>query len=166
MIRMSKPVVIFDTGSVLQSVLNPAGPAAKAIGLMDKDQISVYVSPSLRSEYEDVLYRSSIRAKNIFITDEQVNAFLARFDSQTAMVANPPSYVNYARDPDDEPVINLAIHVGADYVVTRDNDLLDLMDEGEPDGRFFRRKFPQITFLNPTAFLEAMRLHSMKPNDL
>ena len=33
----------------------------------------------------------------------------------------------YPRDPDDEPYLNLAIKAKADFIVTRDKDLLDLM---------------------------------------
>jgi predicted nucleic acid-binding protein len=67
-----KPVVVFDTGSVLQAALNPAGPSADALDFMDQDKITVYTSPRLRSEYEDVLYRPAIRAKNSLITDAQI----------------------------------------------------------------------------------------------
>ena len=73
------------------------------------------------------------------------------------MVPNPPPYVNYPRDPNDEPVINLAIHIEADYIVTRDKDLLDLVDENRPEGRYFRKRFPNITILDPVAFLQAIR---------
>jgi predicted nucleic acid-binding protein len=73
------------------------------------------------------------------------------------MVPNPPPYVGYPRDPDDEMVINLAIHVDAEYVVTRDKDLLVLMDETRPEGRFFRKRFPGIAILDPVAFLQALR---------
>lgn len=152
-----KPVVIFDTGSVLQAAINPSGPSADAIDFMDRNEITVYTSPRLRSEYEDVLARPAIRAKNPQLTDAQAEAGLARFDTNAIMVPNPPPYVNYPRDPDDEPVINLAIHVDADYIVTRDRDLLTLMDESLPEGQFFRKRFPGITILNPVAFVLAIR---------
>lgn len=152
-----KPVVIFDTGCVLQAAINPAGPAADALDLLDQGRIVVYVSSRLRSEFEDVLTRPTIRAKNRLITDAQVEAGLARFDSRAVLVPNPPPYVSYPRDPDDEPVLNLAIHVGADYIITRDRDLLDLMDSDRPEGRSFRRRFPRLRILDPVAFLEVMR---------
>jgi putative PIN family toxin of toxin-antitoxin system len=151
-----KPVVVLDTGCILQAVINPAGPAGAVINLLDQDRITVYVSPRLRSEYEDTLARPAIRAKNPAVSDAQVQAGLARLDQLAIMVPPPPRYVTYPRDPNDEPVINLAIHVNADFIVTRDKDLLTLMDESEQDGMFFRRQFPDLSILSPTAFIDAV----------
>jgi putative PIN family toxin of toxin-antitoxin system len=161
----AKPVVIFDTGCVLQAAINPAGPAADAIDILDQDRITVYTSPRLRSEYEAILTRPAIRAKNLLMTDAQVEAGLARFDTKTAMVPNPPPYVNYPRDPDDEHVINLAIYVEADYIVTRDKDLLALMDIRQSEGRFFRKRFSRLTILSPVDFLQAMREKQREPDE-
>ena len=44
-----------------------------------------------------------------------------------------------ARDPDDEPYLNLAIAVSADYLVTRDNDMLDLMHDAAFAAQFLSR---------------------------
>lgn len=63
MLEETLPVVIFDTGTILQAVLNPKGPAGDAVDMLDQGRVTVYISPRLRSEVEDVLFRSSIRAK-------------------------------------------------------------------------------------------------------
>jgi len=60
-------------------------------------------------------------------------------------------YVEYARDPDDEPVLNLAIHVKADYLVARDKDLLDLDRD-----RDFRLIYPFLRIVTPEALLQAL----------
>jgi putative PIN family toxin of toxin-antitoxin system len=157
---LAKPGVVYDTGCVLQAAINPAGPAAEALDLLDRGIVTAYVSPRLRSEYEDVLARPSIRQKNPLVTDRQVEAGLARFDALAVMVPNAPQYVAYSRYPDDEPVINLAIHVHAGYIVSRDRDLLDLMDDDNPDGRYFTRHFPWLSILAPVAFLRAIRIRA------
>jgi putative PIN family toxin of toxin-antitoxin system len=149
----SEPVVVFDTGIVLQAAINPLGPAGAAL---DQEKVTAYVSPRLRSEWEDVLTRPSLRARNPELTDAQVAAALQRFDAQAIMVPNAPTYLVYPRDPDDEPVINLAIHVKASFLVTRDRDLLDLMDESRPEGRNFRQRFPDLKILDPVSFLRVL----------
>ena len=51
----------------------------------------------------------------------------------------------------DEPYLNLALSANANYLVTWDKDMLDLMqDEG------FRTQHPQLTILNPVALLQAL----------
>ena len=67
------------------------------------------------------------------------------------MVPNVPSLCSLPRDPDDEPYINLAIAVDADYLVTWDKDLLDLMQDAG-----FRAQYPRLTILNPVALLQIL----------
>ena len=43
-----------------------------------------------------------------------------------------------ARDPDDEPYLNLALTANVDFLVPWDKDLLDLMQDED-----FRTRFPQ-----------------------
>ena len=56
------------------------------------------------------------------------------------------------RDPDDEVFLNLAIQSDAEFLVTRDRDLLDLMDDSE-----FCSQFPHLRIVAPVGFLEAVR---------
>src|SRR5438309_11800740 len=100
MTRAPNPGVVFDTGIVLQAAINPRGPAAAAIDLFDQERVLLYISPRLRSEWEDVLMRPSLRAKNPRITDAQVAAALQHFDSKAILVPNPALYIVYSRDPD------------------------------------------------------------------
>jgi hypothetical protein len=51
---------------------------------------------------------------------------------------------------------------GSSYIVTRDNDLLDLMKEGNADGRSLKALQPSLTVLAPPDFLDAM---SAPPSD-
>ena len=152
-----KPIAIFDTGIILQAAINPNGPAAAVCALLDEDKITVYISPRLRSEIETVFFRPIVRAKNPQITDSQVEAGLALLDDKAIRIPNPPPRISYARDPKDEPVINLAIHVRANYIVTRDKDLLDLMDETLESGRDFCALFPYLSVLDPIAFLRQIQ---------
>ena len=143
------PRAVFDTGVVLQAALNPTGPASRALELLDAGQIQVYASPRLRSEYEEILQRPAIRARFPRLTDARIAAALQRFDERAILIPNPPRRVAYPRDPDDEPVLNLAIHVEAHYIVARDNDLLDLADDAQ-----FGRLFPAIRIVDPVALLQ------------
>ena len=54
--------------------------------------------------------------------------------------------------PKDEPYLDLAVAAGARYLVSRDRDLLDLMNDAQ-----FRQRFPELIVLDPPAFLRAIR---------
>lgn len=143
--------VVFDTGIVLQATLSDLGPAFRAIQLLDVGLIAVFTSPPVRSEYEEVLTRSSIREKNPILTEERARAMLERLDAKAHEVTVLHRYVEYARDPDDDPILNLAIHVRADYLVARDKDLLDLAND-----RDFRLIYPFLKIVSPEAFLHEL----------
>jgi predicted nucleic acid-binding protein len=71
----------------------------------------------------------------------------------TDTVSDVPKVFTYPRDPDDEPQINLAVAAGVRYLVTWDNDLLDLMSEKKAAGSDFRQRFPQLLILTPVALI-------------
>jgi len=60
-----------------------------------------------------------------------------------------PDDYKLSRDPKDEKYLNAAIAGGAAYLVSRDNDLLDLMNDEQ-----FREKYPNLTILDPVEFLK------------
>ena len=147
------PGVVFDAGVVLQAGLRPNGPAGRVVGLLDRGFFTLYVCEEGIAEYEDVLARPSIRRKNPHLTDELVSAIITRVRTYSALLSNVPNHFHYPRDPDDEHVINLAIEAEARYLVSRDNDLLDLMRD-----QMFQEHYPGLTILDPVAFLQALRL--------
>ena len=62
-----------------------------------------------------------------------------------------------ARDPKDEPYVDLAAATRARYLVTRDKDLLDLMDDAA-----FRQQFPGLTVIDPATLLRELAME--EPN--
>lgn len=151
-----KPGVVFDTGVILQAGLRPAGPAGRLMSLLDEDLFTLYASEEGIAEYQDVLTRPSIRTKNPHLTDQLAAALVERIRGCASLCAAAPNHFQYPRDPNDEHILNLAIETKAQYLVSRDNDLLDLMDENRPEGRAFRQRFPHLSILDPVAFLQVI----------
>jgi predicted nucleic acid-binding protein len=50
--------------------------------------------------------------------------------------------------------LNLAIEARADFLVTRDNDMLDLMQWEREEGREFQKRFRGLKIIDPAAFLK------------
>jgi predicted nucleic acid-binding protein len=63
-----------------------------------------------------------------------------------------PKAFSYERDPHDEPYLNLAIAVDAQYLVSRDKDLLDLMADSA-----FRGQYPGLSIVDPVTLLRTLK---------
>jgi putative PIN family toxin of toxin-antitoxin system len=108
-------------------------------------------------EIEDVLNRPEVRACFPDLNDEIVCAFLKRLRNLSGFVSNVPRKFTYTRDEDDEPYINLAVEVSADFIVSRDRDLLDLMKGYTDDCKEFRQRFRTLKVIEPIDLLELIR---------
>ena len=126
------PGVVFDTMILYQATANAAGPAAELLRQLEAGQFILFVSDEILDEARDVLSRPKLRAKNPRVTDHTVQQTFDLLNRLHRTVSNVPSLYPPSRDPDDEPYLNLAIATDADYLVTRDKDLLDLMQPSTP----------------------------------
>ena len=152
MTQPGRPGVVLDCMVFLQAASRPGGPAVRILlEFVEAGHITLWVSDSILDEVRDVLGRPRIRAKNPTITDERVKDFFRRIEQVAQKLDDVPASFSLPRDPDDEPYVNLAIAANADYLVTWDHDMLDLMqDEG------FRIQYPRLTILNPVALLQVL----------
>ena len=73
------------------------------------------------------------------------------------MVDQPPGVFTHPEDPDDSLYINVALAAHAALVVSRDADLLRLVDATTVVGRDFVVRFPGLEVLTPPALLERLR---------
>lgn len=155
---MTKYLVIFDTVAIVQSVINPKGAAGKCLAYFHAGEISVAVSRATLKEVKDVLSRPALRDRFQQITDEKVVFLTDKLLYEGVYLRNVPHHFTYPRAPKDEPYINLAIEVAADYLVSRDNDLLDLINWNQEAGQEFQKRFRELRIVTPEEFLRAMEL--------
>ena len=94
-----------------------------------------------------------IRARFTHITDAAVVALVNNIERVAVFLRNVPQTFIYPRDPDDAHYVNVALAAEAKYVVSRDKDLLDLMDRSRPEAREFHRRFPTLEILEPQQLL-------------
>jgi putative PIN family toxin of toxin-antitoxin system len=157
------PRAVFDCMTFLQATTSPAGPAAACLRLVESGAVTVFVSDDILREVEDVLSRPKVRKKNPLLTDQVIRQLLGHLANTATRIQSVTTHFAYSRDPKDEPYLNLAIAVGAKYLVTRDNDLLDLMAD-MPEGIDFRSRFPVLSIIDPVAFLREMaKIHQASP---
>ncbi len=111
------------------------------------------MSEDILAEIRDVLSRPRLRERNPNLTDEKVEKLINLILEKAEFVENVPPHFRYSRDPNDEPYLNLAIETEAVFLVCRDNDLLDLMNDFTNEAKDFRRRYRRIKILNPVEFL-------------
>lgn len=148
-----KPRVVFDCNVLLQAAAREKSVAAKCLNLAESGLVQICVSREVLAEAEDVLNRPEIRAHFPDLSDETVGAFLKRLEKLSALVRPVPKKFSYPRDEDDEPYINLAVAAGADFIVSRDRDLLDLMTGHADECKEFRQRFRPLKVIEPAEFL-------------
>jgi putative PIN family toxin of toxin-antitoxin system len=153
------PRAVFDCMVFFQATARPTGPAARLfIDFVEGGRLALYVSDAIIEEVRDLLGRPRIRAKNPTITDASVEKFVNRIRQVAERIDPVPASFTLSRDPDDEPYLDLAIAVSAGYLVTRDNDMLDLMQDAA-----FRAQYPTLTILDPVALLQTLNPLTPRP---
>ena len=120
---------------------------------MDKNRKFLFGVDKVR----DVLSRPRVRQRFPALTDQIVDRFLAAIAGQAVELSEVPRVFQLDRDPKDEPYINLAIAARAEFLVRRDKDILDLANVSLSDGERLRRHMPELTIIEPRAFLVAAR---------
>ena len=142
------PAVVFDCMVFLQGAGRPAGPAAACLRLVDDGDVVLFVSADILAEVRDVLTRPKTLRNFPGLSPEWVESFIRHLELKGVLFVNVPRAVALPRDPKDEPYVNLAVATGAKYLVSRDLDLLDLMQDDN-----FRRQYPGLQILDPVSFL-------------
>lgn len=142
----------------LQATASENGSAFRCLEKFEAQEINLFVSQDILDEVQDVLTRPKLQRKLSLLTNDRVSALVERLKRRATLVSKVPKVFEYERDPKDERYINLAIAAKAQYLVSRDLDLLDLMNETLPAGKNFIRRFPNIRIINPIAFLRELEL--------
>lgn len=142
---------VFDCMVFLQSAARPAGPSGVCFRLVEEQKITLCVSADILAEVRDVLARPKLQEKFPLLTPEWVAEFVKNAENKAVVIGEVPKVYALERDPKDEPYLNLAIATAAPYLVSRDKDLLDLMND-----KNFRERYPALTILDPVAFLKTV----------
>ena len=152
--RASVPAVVLDCVIYVQAAISTRGPAAQCLEAAEAGHLRLIASEAILAELTDVLRRPEFVQRRPHLTPDYVTAFVSRV-RRTALVIHPVEAVfTFARDPNDEPYLNLVIASEANYLVSRDRDLLDLDKPDSESGRDLRRILPDIAIMDPVELLQ------------
>lgn len=148
--------VVFDCNVFLQALANPGGPAGRCVELAITGRLALYISPHVLDEIRDVTSRPKLIAK-FRLRPERVDVLLRNLPSVAVVLAKVPEIWVYERDPDDAHYVNLALAAEARLIVSRDNDLPDLVKGSDPASRRLLAIQPDFRVLTPPSFLSAFQ---------
>jgi len=151
-----RPRVVFDCNILLQAISNDAGPAGQSLGLLQKNLIEVSVSRAVMKELRAVLQYPTVRQKLPGLNAELVDSFLQQFSFRATYVRRVRHVFDCPRARQDEPYIDVAAAAKANFLVSRDSDLLSLASDRSVLGKQFRQRYPYLRVINPVAFLAAV----------
>jgi putative PIN family toxin of toxin-antitoxin system len=147
--------VVFDCNTFLQALSAPEGPAGQCVQLAFDGKVSLFVSSLVLEELREVTSRPKVITK-LRLVAGRIDEFLDTIEIAATLLANIPDVFSYKRDPDDAHYVNLALAADARLIVSRDRDLLDLMDSTKPEAAEFQRHYPRLRILNPVGLLREM----------
>jgi uncharacterized protein len=137
--------IVLDSTVLISRFLTPVpgGPAFDLLEHVRRGACDAFVSRDILEEVRDVLLRSRIRRRYKF-DDQDVEEYNLEL-MQIATVLDPKPTVRVVRDRNDDMVLDCAVAADADYVITRDHDLLSLASYGD------------VKIVKPEEFLEILR---------
>ena len=136
--------VVLDTNVVVSGVIKEEGPPGQILSrLFQARQYISVTSLEILAEIREVLQRPKIRRYHGW-TDEEIDAFVTFLYAESDETERTLT-VNVARDPQDNKFLACASEGNADYLVSGDDDLLQI------------EVFERTQIVRPRVFLETLQ---------
>ena len=148
-----RPRAVFDCNILIQAVVFGSGPAAACLQIVERGQVELLLSKMTLAELRRVLAYREVLEITPELTLVRIASFVERLTFRATLIRRVRHMFDYPRDPDDEPYIDLAIAGRADYLVSRDKDLLSLVTGHSPICRQFRQMTRPLRVVDPPTFI-------------
>ncbi len=117
--------VVLDTNVLISATLFSGSLAEKLFDKLLIRGAQIYCSTAILSEYELIVRRDFSEHRKLVSVQENLPVFIARI-SQAVCLVEPVVKVTLERDPKDAHILECALASASDYIVTYDEDLLEL----------------------------------------
>ena len=113
----SKPKIILDTNAFISAYLF-SGMENQILNLVEEEKLILYFSNDLANE---VIYKLNTKFKA-----EIISEIFVLFVNEFGIYFQPKTKLELCRDPKDNFLLDLCLESQADFLITRDKDLLEL----------------------------------------
>ena len=140
------PSAVLDTTALVSAFLTatPGGAAFELLQFASAGRYELILSDPILVEVADVLLNRAHLRRRYLYPDRAVAAYVTGLRATASLVSDLPN-LNVVRDPTDNVILATAVAGAADFLCTRDNDLLDLKRHGN------------VTILRPEDLLARLR---------
>jgi putative PIN family toxin of toxin-antitoxin system len=141
------PDAVLDSTVLVSAFLTarPGGASHELLRFAAQGAFTLHLSPAIVREIERVLLTTTRLRDHYDYGDDDVGIYIKNLTVLAEMTAEITDVPRIVRDPNDDMIIACALAVDADYIVTRDRDLLDLT------------RHKTIEIIAPEAFLAELR---------
>lgn len=138
-----KPRVVLDSVVAVSSFLT-AGLTAELV-LLCEEKVDLYTAEKILQEIRHVLLAKPHIRNRYDYTATEVDVFIAYLQEISTIIEQLPEISIIERDPKDDMIIACAVAASADYIISRDKDLLDL------------GKYQDIQIITPEDFMPTLK---------
>ena len=136
---------VLDSGVLVSAFVTPKGISAELLHSARQDLFKIYLCEQIFEEIKRVLLTYPHIREQYFYSNRQVAMFCQGLRDATNLVAKIPVIKVVTNDPNDDMVVACAIKAKAQYIVTRDDDMLVI------------EKYKGIKIVTPEEFMEVLR---------
>ncbi len=119
-----KPKVVLDSVVLVSAFL--AGGLTAELLAQCREKVKLYTAEDILQEIRRVLLEKVYIRNRYKYSDTDVEIFVNRYREKSTIVDLLPDIHVIERDPKDDKILACAVAVQADYIVSRDLDLLEL----------------------------------------
>ena len=116
---------VLDSTVLISAFLKPGGVSDEILALADSTFV-LALAPEIIAETRRKLLTSARMRRAGSYSDERVRRFCRGLVKVAEEVTDLPPLAGIVRDPNDDVIVAAAVKAKADYLVTRDKDLLSL----------------------------------------
>jgi putative PIN family toxin of toxin-antitoxin system len=137
--------VVFDSTILVSAFLTPHGLCDALLRQGRQGEFSLILSDAILAESRDVLVADEALREDYSYSDQDVAAFIHTVRGAATIVRDISPLPGITRDPNDDMIVACATAAEAQYVITRDKDLLTL------------KIYDDVEMLRPEEFIRILR---------